>query len=136
MISANINIEKIKEAYKYGCDDYLKKPFDVEELILKIEKFDNKEKNIIIEDDVLFNTISKELFINNKKIELTRSERTLLLLLLENRGKAISHQNIEDYVYKSESKSSDAIRSLIKRLRKKLSRNLILNSIDTGYFIK
>ena len=136
MISANINIEKIKEAYKYGCDEYLKKPFDVEELILKIEKFDNKEKNIIIEDDVLFNTISKELFINNKKIELTRSERTLLLLLLENRGKAISHQNIEDYVYKSESKSSDAIRSLIKRLRKKLSRNLILNSIDTGYFIK
>ena len=63
-------------------------------------------------------------------------EKNLLILLLDNRNKAISHENIEDYVYKRETKSSDAIRSLIKRLRKKLSKNLILNSIDSGYFIR
>ena len=136
IISANINIETIKEAYSYGCDDYLKKPFDVEELILKIEKYNTKEKNIILDQNVYFNTISKELFINNNEIELTKNEKSILILLLDNRGKAISHENIEDFVYKGEPKSSDAIRSLIKRLRKKLSRNLILNSVDAGYFIK
>ena len=44
MISANINIDKIKEAYNHACDDYLKKPFDVEELILKVEKYNTKKK--------------------------------------------------------------------------------------------
>ncbi len=136
MISANINIDKIKEAYNHACDDYLKKPFDVEELILKVEKYNTKEKNIILDENIYFNTISKELLINHQKIELTKNEKNLLILLLDNRNKAISHENIEDYVYKGETKSSDAIRSLIKRLRKKLSKNLILNSIDAGYFIK
>ncbi len=136
MISANINIDKIKEAYNCGCDDYLKKPFDIEELILKVEKYDIKEKNIILDENIYFNTISKELFINYQKIELTKNEKNLLILLLDNKGKEISHENIEDYVYKGEVKSSDAIRSLIKRLRKKISKTIILNSIDSGYFIK
>ena len=136
MISANINIETIKESYNYGCDDYLKKPFDVEELILKIEKFEDKEKNIILENNVFFNTISKELFINHEKIELTKSEKNLLVLLLENRGKTINCENIEHFVYKSEAKTSNAIRSLVKRLRKKLPKDMISNSVDEGYFIK
>ena len=124
MISANINIDKIKEAYNCGCDDYLKKPFDIEEQILKVEKYDIKEKNIILDENIYFNTISKELFINYQKIELTKNEKNLLILLLDNKGKEISHENIEDYVYKGEVKSSDAIRSLIKRLRKKYQKLL------------
>ena len=60
----------------------------------------------------------------------------MLILLLDNKGKTISYENIEDFVYKREAKTSDAIRSLLKRLRKKLPKDLILNSIDEGYFIK
>ena len=89
-----------------------------------------------MDENIYFNTISKELFINYQKIELTKNEKNLLILLLDNKGKEISHENIEDYVYKGEVKSSDAIRSLIKRLRKKISKTIILNSIDSGYFIK
>jgi DNA-binding response OmpR family regulator len=136
MISANININKIKEAYNYGCDDYLKKPFDIEELILKVERFDNKEKNIVLDNNTYFSLITNELYINSQKVELTKKEKDLLILLLENRGKTISYENIEDFVYKREAKTSDAIRSLVKRLRKKIPIDLILNSIDEGYFIK
>lgn len=136
MISANINIDKIKEAYNYGCDDYLKKPFDIEELILKIEKYNTKEKNIILDENIYFNLLTNELYINSQKVELTKKEKDLLILLLDNRGKTISYENIEDFVYKREAKTSDAIRSLLKRLRKKLPKDLILNSIDEGYFIK
>ena len=136
MISANININKIKEAYNYGCDDYLKKPFDIEELILKVERFDNKEKNIVLDNNTYFSLITNELYINSQKVELTKKEKDLLILLLENRGKTISYENIEDFVYKREAKTSDAIRSLVKRLRKKIPMDLILNSIDEGYLIK
>lgn len=136
MISANININKIKEAYNYACDDYLKKPFDVEELILKVEKYNKKNNDIFIAENIYFSLITNELYINSQKVELTKREKDLLILLLDNRGKTISYENIEDFVYKREAKTSDAIRSLLKRLRKKLPKDLILNSIDEGYFIK
>jgi DNA-binding response OmpR family regulator len=136
MISANINIETIKEAYSLGCDDYLKKPFDVEELILKVEKLDKKDTEIFLDENIYFSPITSELYIDSQKVELTKREKDLLVLLLENRGKTISYENIENFVYQGESKSSDAIRSLLKRLRKKLPKDLIQNSIEEGYFIK
>jgi DNA-binding response OmpR family regulator len=136
MISANINIETIKEAYTLGCDDYLKKPFDVEELILKVEKLDKKDTEIFLDENIYFSPITSELYIDSQKVELTKREKDLLVLLLDNKGKTISYENIENFVYQGESKSSDAIRSLLKRLRKKLPKDLILNSIEEGYFIK
>lgn len=136
MISANINIETIKEAYNLGCDDYLKKPFDVEELILKVEKLDKKDTEIFLDENIYFSPITSELYIDSQKVELTKREKDLLVLLLDNKGKTISYENIENFVYQGESKSSDAIRSLLKRLRKKLPKDLIQNSIEEGYFIK
>jgi DNA-binding response OmpR family regulator len=97
MISANINIQTIKESYFSGCDDYIKKPFDIEELILKIERFDVKEENIFLDENIYFDTISKNLILknnDNEKIDLTKIEKTLLILLLENRGKTISCENL------------------------------------------
>ncbi len=46
MISANINIELMKKAYDLGCDDYIKKPFNLEELIFKINRYEQKSKII------------------------------------------------------------------------------------------
>ena len=136
IISANLNISLIKKAYVLGCDDYLKKPFDLEEIILKINRYANKPKNINLTEDIYFNISDKELYYKNKKIELTKNERNLLYLLIKNIGKTISYLQIEDFVYDGESKSSDAIRSLVKRVRKKLPEDLILNSLDEGYYIR
>jgi DNA-binding response OmpR family regulator len=136
MISANINIELMKKAYDLGCDDYLKKPFNLEELIFKINRYEQKNKLVYLDTNVVFNIGKKELFVDNKIIELTKNEKNLLVLLIENKGNKISYEQIETFVYKGESKSSDAIRSLVKRIRKKIPKELILNSLDEGYFIK
>ena len=136
IMSANINIDKIKEAYKKGCDDYIKKPFDIQELLLKINKYTKKSYITTLDENLYFDKIERKLFLNNIKIELTKNEKNLLFLLINNLENKVSYTQIEDFVYERESKSSDAIRSLVKRLRKKLPKDLILNSLDEGYYIK
>ena len=136
MISANINIDQIKEAYLKGCDGYIKKPFDIEELLLKINKYTQKPHIIILDENLYFNKNDKKLFLNNIEIELTKNERNLLILLINNKSNKVSHSQIEDYIYDRVSKSSDAIRSLVKRLRRKITKDIIFNSLDEGYYIK
>ena len=136
IMSANINIDKIKEAYKKGCDDYIKKPFDIQELLLKINKYTKKSYLTILDQNLYFDKIERKLFSNNIEIELTKNEKNLLFLLINNIENKVSYTQIEDFVYGRESKSSDAIRSLVKRLRKKLPKDIILNSLDEGYYIK
>ena len=136
IISANINIDLIREAYTLGCDDYIKKPFNIEELLFKINRNEKKDTIIYLDINITFNTISKELIINNKTVELTKNEKNLLFLLVDNLNNKISYEQIENFVYEGTSKTSDAIRSLVKRLRKKLPKDLISNSLDEGYYIK
>lgn len=136
IMSANINIDKIKEAYKKGCDDYIKKPFDIQELLLKINKYTKKSYITTLDENLYFDKIERKLFLNNIEIELTKNEKNLLFLLINNMENKVSYTQIEDFVYERESKSSDAIRSLVKRLRKKLPKDIILNSLDEGYYIK
>lgn len=136
IISANININLIREAYILGCNDYIKKPFDLEELIFKINRYEKKNKLIYLDKNIAFNLLNKELIIDGEIFELTKNERNFLFLLVENLGKKVSYEQIENFVYQGESKSSNAIRSLIKRVRKKLPKELIFNSLEEGYFIK
>ncbi len=137
MISAIIDIEKIREAYKKGCDDYIKKPFDIDELIFKIERIDERNLHSIkrLDNSTTFCSNTKELFINESACILTKNEKYFLHLLIENIGNTITHAQIEDFIYEGASKSPEAIRSMVKRLRKKLPKNIIQNSIEEGYFI-
>ncbi len=137
MISAICDITKIREAYKLGCDDYIKKPFDVEELILKIERICKKKNSKIeIAENTFFYLKTKELYINNKQCILTKNEKYFIYLLVENIGKNINHSQIENFVYEGETKSYDSIKSMVKRIRKKIPENTILNNINEGYYIK
>jgi len=134
IISANIDISMIKSAYLKGCDDYIKKPFNIQELLFKIRKF-KKNSLFKFDKDTLFDKNLKKLLYKNKEIKLTKKEKNLLLLLISNRGKNVDYNLIENFVY-SEPTSLDAIRSLVKRLRKKLTKEFIFNNTDEGYFIK
>jgi len=136
MISAIIDIEKIREAYSLGCDDYIKKPFEIEELLFKIERINKKDTNLIqINSFTKYYFRKKELYIEDELCPLTKNEKNFLHLLIENHNQIIDHSKIEDFVYEGESKTSDAIRSMVKRLRKKMNSELIENVLDEGYRI-
>ncbi len=136
IISANINIDKIKDAYEKGCEDYIKKPFNIEELTLKIRKIVDNSKIVHLSFDSYFDLIDKKLFTDNLEVALTKYEKELLYLLLTNKNSTIGHSAIEDFVYKKQNISLNAIRSLVKRLRKKLPKDLIQTTLEEGYFIK
>ncbi len=80
--------------------------------------------------------IDKKLFTDNLEVALTKYEKELLYLLLTNKNNIIGHSAIEDFVYKKQNISLNAIRSLVKRLRKKLPKDLIQTTLEEGYFIK
>ena len=135
MISATIDIDMITKAYEKGCDDYLKKPFDIKELELKINAFTrNKEKSIEICNNIYYNKDNLELMYDDKTIVLTQKEHLLLTLLISNRGKVVRHEDIETVVWDLDASNTN-LRQLVNRLRTKLPKNLIQNRSGEGYLI-
>ncbi|MDX4049560.1 response regulator transcription factor [Aliarcobacter skirrowii] len=136
IMSANIDISTIEEAYKKGCDDYIKKPFNIQELLFKLKKYNKSSELFKLEDELFFDLKLKKLTYKNIDIELTKKEKQFLNLLVDNRGSIVNYSLIEDVVYDGEYKTIDAIRSLVKRLRKKLPKDIIFTNLDQGYYIK
>lgn len=136
IMSANIDISTIEEAYKKGCDDYIKKPFNIQELLFKLKKYNKSGELFKLEDELFFDLKLKKLIYKNIDIELTKKEKQFLNLLVDNRGSIVKYSLIEDVVYDREYKTIDAIRSLVKRLRKKLPKDIIFTNLDQGYYIK
>lgn len=137
IISSTVEIDVIKTAYGYGCNDYLKKPFFIDELEIKIEKLCHFDKDIIeISNKCKFNFKDSILETDGESEHLSRKERLLLNLLLAQRGKVVSFDTIQAIVWEGNFASIDSIRSLVRRLRKKISMDFIETSVDVGYLFK
>ena len=135
MISATIDMGMITKAYTLGCNDYLKKPFDIKELELKIRALTrNAEDYILLSNELKFIKSRQEVEYQSNSIALTPKESKILLLLLENRGRIVSHMQLEMYVWGDQTDSSH-VRQVINRLRKKLPATLIQNRPGEGYII-
>ena len=118
IISANSDIAMIEKAYEKGCVDYLKKPFHLKELLLKIQRYVPKLPSL------------------KEGEKLTKKELALLDLLTQNALEAVSYELIQEVVYGSQKMSIDALRALIKRLRNKLQSAKIVAVPQIGYKIE
>lgn len=135
MISATVDMDTVTKAYEKGCSDYLKKPFDIKELELKINAFTrNNKQEIKISEDVYYDKDKRELKYDNRVIQLTQKENIFLNLLILNRGKIVVHEDIELAIWGTDT-STTHLRQLVSRLRSKLPKNLIQNRIGEGYII-
>lgn len=134
IISSSIELEIIEQSYTFGCSEFIKKPFFIYELEIKIQKLCKISKeNIYFNENSYFNFEKNELMIDEKISSLTQKESLILNLFLHNQNKIITYENIQDYVYKGEYCSYDAIRTLVKRLRKKLYAQSIKTLSSKGY---
>ena len=89
--------QSLEEGFESGCNDYIKKPFELKELevrinnIKRINKIDTKEI-IIINNELKYDFSNSSLFYNNKKLTLAKKEYQILELLLENGGRILTKE--------------------------------------------
>ncbi len=144
MITASANIDDMEEAYKNGCDEYIKKPFHINELILRIEHWlkikksepepkKEEENNIIEIENMKFNFDTLDLYINGEFVNLRKKEKLLLAILLKNIGKTVSKEDIIKYVWKENTKKEYPLRQLVSELKNKLPKNYITSVVGIGY---
>lgn len=114
--------------YEIGGDDYITKPFDNRELVLKIKSHlrlnqrirDNNKNHILTNGDLVLNKDSYEVTKNGKKIILTTREFELLKYFMENVGIALSKEQIFESVWGSDYGDIGTVAVNIKNLRDKL----------------
>ena len=140
MISAEIDIENIKKSYALGCNDYIKKPFDFEELYLRIQyhlshikKDENNDFLVDLAYDFSFNLLEQTLHKSNFEIELTSKEKLLLSLLVKNINNTVTNEMIHEYVWDSKEMEAVSMRTIVHKLKKKLKNGMIINLRGVGY---
>ena len=137
IISASIELDVIKQSYEFGCNDFLKKPFFIDELEIKIEKLCSIQNDkIYFDEESYFDFKSSLIVINGVENRLTKKEKLLINLFLTKKNQVISYETIENYVWEGSFASLESIRSLLRRVRKILDKDYIQTVVDTGYIFK
>lgn len=143
VVSAKENVQFKVDLFKIGVDDYVVKPFDLSELLARIEtnlrrysKLTNQQtlykyKNITLNYDL------KEVFVDNNVVKLTSKEFEILYLFIKYPNKVFSKKNIYETVWKDlYAYDDDTINTHISNIRKKIDSELIETVWKMGYKLK
>ena len=137
VLSAHSEKEKLLKAIDLGISKYFIKPFDPEEVIEHINKIApklNKQKRVNLKDEYIFDNNSMSLYKKTLLITLTKREKEFIYLLIKNKNSIISSSIIKKSLW-TEEVNDERLRTFIKRLRLKTSKDLIENISSQGYLI-
>ena len=148
MLTSLIGLNDKIKGYDAGADDYMVKPFEFKELLLKIKVFlkrtmnvNSHERRILKAADLEMNSDSKEVTRAGKPINLTAKEFQLLEYLLHNKNKVVSRTDIAKNVWEIDFETNtNVIDVYINYLRNKVDksfeRKLIHTQVGMGYMLK
>ena len=139
ILSAFSETDKFLNAIDIGVMKYFIKPFDPEELLEYISSISESFESKLIElkENFSFNLTTNSLYKNSRFVSLTKKENTFIQLLLQNVDgkKNVSDEIIKNKLWEGEDVSDERLRTFIRRLRAKTSKNLVLNFKGEGYQI-
>lgn len=137
IMTAHTEKEYLMNAVELYITKYLVKPFDknalVDALNACVDLLSKKsEKEIDLGNGVFYKVESQTIIKENESISLNKKERQLLNLLIKNPNKVLTYEELEYHIW-DDSVSREALKSLIKDLRKKSSKETIKNVSGIGY---
>ncbi len=139
MITAYQDTIHLKTAFTHGCNDYIKKPFELDELdmrIVNISRTFNIEQNqeIKISEDTFFDALNHKITKNGKTFSLAKKESEFLNYLAINHNRTISKEELTQNLWSFENMPSDAtLRVYIRNLRALIGKTTIETIRGTGY---
>lgn len=139
-ISAMDDIKSISIAFELGAVDYIKKPFHLKELAIRIEKVSNiSDKNniehLVLSNNYTYDKSKKALYFNKEVQNLTKKQIEIIDFLCKNINSITSYDLLRSYVWDNSNVSDGTIRTEISRLRKILIEDFIINQKGLGYKI-
>ena len=135
VLSAHKNEEFLFKAIPLNILSYELKPLEYKQLLSLLDKISNKLdiKDTIINENLKYRSDSCTIYKDDKAIPLTKKELLLIQLLQKNKGKIVSKDMIQKYIWEDDVMSEAALKNLIFRVRKKVDLEFIETVTNMGY---
>ena len=131
-ITALTDINSISKGFEIGAEDYIKKPFDPEELVIRIKSKYQKEEALLYYKDICYNPITRVLQKESQTIGLGEVQQNIFHTLMVQQNKIVSSYILIDFL---EQPSANALRVNLAKLKNKLGIE-IKNIRGQGYMIE
>ncbi len=141
ILTARDTISEKVAGLDLGADDYLAKPFDIDELDARLRAMSRRlgsaTGSILTAGDLSLNLATRELTKSDQPVDLSRREYALLRALMENPGKVLTRESLEGKLYAwGEEVASNALEVHIHHLRRKLGADIIKTVRGIGYSLR
>jgi len=135
ILTAKTDIKDKETCFNLGADDYLTKPFNPKELLLRINALSKRRhvEEILNIGDVEINLTAKTIKKDGKDINLSKTAWELLSFLVKNRGSVVETERILNHVWGDKPVGDEIVRTYIKELRKILPKEAIKTYKGRGY---
>jgi len=135
-ISAMVGIEEVTKGFNLGCSDYLKKPFEPEELELRLKNIKNDfstHKRLDLPGGLTYDFDTKSVYKGDESLYVSKQQSKILYLIMKHNGHVVTFDTIADYAYEDDFRDMHTISSHIRDIRKIIGSETIKNVRGVGY---